>query len=140
VHHDPAQIDLVKTSFTAVEPIADQAGRMFYDRLFTLDPSLRSLFKADIDTQSKKLMQMIAIAVNGLDRPEAILPAVQALGARHAGYGVVDAHYATVAEALLWALKQGLGSAFTADVAEAWVAAYTLLADSMKSASRKATI
>lgn len=79
-------------------------------------------------------------AVNGLDRPEAILPAVQALGARHAGYGVVDAHYATVAEALLWTLKQGLGSAFTTDVAEAWVAAYTLLANSMKSASRKATI
>src|SRR5882762_3043726 len=124
----PAQIDNVKASFAAVLPIADQAGMLFYDRLFTLDPSLRPLFKGDIETQSKKLMQMITVAVNSLDRLEDIVPAVQALGARHASYGVVDAHYATVAEALLWTLAQGLGPAYTPEIAEAWVAAYTVLA------------
>jgi hemoglobin-like flavoprotein len=31
-----------------------------------------------------------------------IVPAVQALGRRHAGYGVREPHYATVGEALLW--------------------------------------
>jgi len=134
----PAQIDRVKTSFAAVAPIADRAGMLFYERLFALDPSLRPLFKGDIATQSKKLMQMIAIAVNNLERLDAIVPAVQALGARHAGYGVVDDHYATVADALLWTLEQGLGPAYTAETADAWVAAYTVLAETMKAAARGA--
>src|SRR5882757_3954680 len=127
----PAQIDAVKTSFAAVTPIADKAGLLFYERLITLDPSLKPLFKGDIPEQSRKLMQMITVAVNGLDKLETIVPAVQALGARHARYGVVDAHYDIVAAALLWTLERGLGPAFTPDVSAAWVAAYTLLADTM---------
>jgi nitric oxide dioxygenase len=133
----PAQIDEVKRSFVLIVPIADQAGISFYTRLFEIDPSLRSLFKSDIEAQSKKLMQMIAIAVNGLDRLETIVPAVQALGARHAAYGVADAHYDTVGSALLWTLEQGLGSAFTPKAREAWTAAYLLLADTMKAAARE---
>jgi hemoglobin-like flavoprotein len=134
----PVQINAVKTSFSAVLPIADQAGTLFYERLFTIDPSLRQLFKGDIAEQSKLLMRMIAAAVNGLDRLGTIVPAVQALGIRHAGYGVAEKDYQTVAEALLWTLEQGLGPAFTPEVSEAWVAAYTLLAETMKTAARDA--
>jgi hemoglobin-like flavoprotein len=105
----PEQIQLVRTSFGAVAPIADQAGMMFYERLFTLDPSLRPLFKGDIAEQSRTLMKMIAVAVGGLDKLETIVPAVQTLGVRHAGYDVTGAHYDTVATALLWTLGQGLG-------------------------------
>ena len=54
---------------------------MFYDRLFEIDPKLRKLFKEDVSDQSKKLMQMIATAVNALDKLETIVPAVKALGA-----------------------------------------------------------
>jgi hemoglobin-like flavoprotein len=132
----PEQITLVKSSFASVQPIADQAGALFYGRLFVLDPSLRPLFKGDFAEQSRALMRMITIAVNGLDRLETIVPAVQALGVRHAGYGVVDAHYQTVAGALLWTLEQGLGDNFTSDVAEAWTAAYGILAKTMQDAAR----
>jgi hemoglobin-like flavoprotein len=131
----PEQILLVKSSFAAVAPIADQAGMMFYDRLFTIDPSLRPLFKGDIAEQSRTLMKMIAVAVNGLDKLETIVPAVQALGVRHAGYGVAAAHYATVATALLWTLRQGLGDGFTPEIETAWVEAYTLLATTMQEAA-----
>ena len=134
----PAQINAVKTSFSAVLPIADQAGMLFYERLFTVNPSLRPLFKGDIAAQSRTLMRMIGTAVGGLDRLETIVPAVQALGVRHAGYGVAEADYQTVGEALLWTLAQGLGPAFTPEVSEAWAAAYTVLAETMKSAARDA--
>jgi len=131
----PEQIQMVKTSFAAVAPIAEQAGMMFYDRLFTVDPSLRPLFKGDIEEQSRTLMRMIAVAVNGLDQLDTIVPAVQALGVRHAGYGVTNTHYDTVAGALLWTLGQGLGAAFTPEVEVAWVEAYTLLATTMRAAA-----
>ena len=135
----PEQVQLVKTSFASVLPIAERAGMMFYDRLFELDPTLRPMFKGEMSEQNRALMRMIASAVNGLDRLETIVPTVQALGVRHAGYGVVDAHYQTVGEALLWTLQQGLGDGFTPEVAEAWTTAYDLLAGTMQSAAREAT-
>jgi nitric oxide dioxygenase len=135
----PSQIAAVQTSFAAVLPIASQAGAMFYDRLFVLDPKLRALFTVDIAEQSEKLIEMIATVVQGLDKPETILPTVRALGARHAGYGVSDSDYQTVGAALLWTLEQGLGADFTPEVAEAWTAAYSLLADTMKQATHEAS-
>ncbi len=118
-----------------VAPIADTAAALFYERLFTLDPSLRPMFKSDMKQQGKKLMTTLALAVRGLDRPEQILPAVRHLGQRHVSYGVRPAHYQTVGEALLWALEQGLGDAFTAEVKAAWAAAYALLANVMQDAA-----
>lgn len=126
-----SQVTLVQESFEQVKPIADAAADLFYGRLFELDPALRPYFKGDLAEQKKKLMQTLAFVVAGLDRPETILPAVQALGQRHVGYGVKDEHYVTVGGALLWTLEQGLGDQFTADVSAAWTAAYTLLANVM---------
>jgi hemoglobin-like flavoprotein len=131
----PEQIQTVKTSFAQVAPVADQVGMIFYERLFTADPGLRPLFKGDIEAQSRALMNMIAVAVDGLDKLDTIVPAVQALGVRHAGYGVIGAHYDTVGAALLWTLGQGLGAGFTPEVEAAWVAAYTLLATTMQAAA-----
>ena len=129
-HH----IELVQQSFALVEPIAETAAELFYNRLFTLDPSVRDLFKGDMKDQGRRLMEMIAAAVAGLDDLDALVPIVQVLGVRHKDYGVQDEHYATVAEALLWTLEQGLGDAFTPDVKEAWANVYTVIADTMAAA------
>lgn len=128
----PRQIALVQHTFDAVRPIATEAAAMFYDRLFVLDPTLRQFFRGEMQEQGRKLMQAIALVVQGLRTPEAILPAVTALGARHRGYGVEAEHYGTVGTALLWTLEQGLGSAFTPEVKDAWAAAYTMLAEAMQ--------
>ena len=68
-------------------------------------------------------------------RLEELVPSVQQLGVRHRGYGVKDAHYATVGAALLWTLEQGLGERFTPEVQAAWTSAYTLLANTMRAAA-----
>jgi hemoglobin-like flavoprotein len=83
--------------------------------------------------QSGKLMQMLATAVYSLDNVESLGPALDALGRRHAVYGVQAAHFDTVAAALLATLETGLGARFTDPVREAWVAAYTLLASTIHS-------
>jgi hemoglobin-like flavoprotein len=134
----PRQVELVQSSWASVEPIADAAAGMFYGKLFALDPSLKSLFRGDMKEQGRKLMSMIAFAVKGLARLDTLVPGVQALGRRHAGYGVSDRHYDTVATALLWTLQQGLGNAFTPDVREAWATAYGVLATTMKDAAKLA--
>ena len=101
-------------------------------RQIALEPSLKRLFKGDMQEQGRKVMSMISVAVSSLTRLESIVPAVQALGRRHAGYGVQPRHYATVGAALIWTLEQGLGKAFTKEVEDAWRAAYGVLAATMQ--------
>lgn len=134
----PEKIALVKSTWEMVVPISDKAAELFYGRLFELNPDLESMFSGDMSEQGKKLMRMIGTAVNGLDRLDDIVPAVQQLGVRHIEYGVKDADYDTVGAALLWTLEQGLGEAFTNDVNTAWATVYGLLADTMKSAAAQA--
>jgi hemoglobin-like flavoprotein len=129
---------LVRESFAKVTPIAPAAAAMFYDRLFVLDPALRPLFKGDMAEQGRKLMSMIGVAVANLSKLDVIVPAVRDLGRRHAGYGVQQAHYDTVATALVWTLEQGLGDDFTPATRQAWVEAYTILAGVMQQAAATA--
>jgi hemoglobin-like flavoprotein len=131
----PEQITLVRDSFAKVAPIAPAAATMFYDRLFVLNPALRPLFKGDMAEQGRKLMAMIGTADANLDRLGEILPAVQALGRRHAAYGVSPGDYDTVASALLWTLEQGLGADFTPAARDAWTSCYVVLAGEMQAAA-----
>lgn len=128
-------ISLVKESFDLVTPIAPQAAALFYANLFEADPQLKPLFKGDMVVQGHALMQMIELAVGLLDNPGVLMPALQDLGRRHAGYGVQDRHYDTVGAALLKTLRQGLGAAWAPEVEEAWAETYGVLSGTMKEAA-----
>ncbi len=128
----PDQVQLVQDSFAKVEPIAETAADLFYDRLFAIAPEIRNLFPDDIAEQKTKLMAMLALAVLNLHRPETIVPAMQDLGRRHVAYGVEPMHYEPVGAALLWTLQQGLGADFTPEVRSAWIETYSLVAIVMK--------
>ncbi|HTO81753.1 MAG TPA: hemin receptor, partial [Methylomirabilota bacterium] len=62
----PDQIALVRQSFAKVLPIRDAAAALFYDRLFTLDPSTRPMFRGDLKSQGAKLMAAIGAVVRSL--------------------------------------------------------------------------
>jgi hemoglobin-like flavoprotein len=129
-------ITLVQNSWQKVAAIAPQAAELFYQNLFTADPSLKPLFKGDMPEQGKKLMQMIGAAVGKLNDLPTLVPILQGLGKRHAGYGVEDSHYQTVGAALLKTLGQGLGSEFTEEVKQAWTAVYSVMAEVMVAAAK----
>ena len=129
----PEQKALVRQTWQQVAPTADDAVRLFYDRLFATDATTRPLFKsADLAEQRSKLVQAMTTVVQSLDRIEVLVPKLADLGRRHAGYGVIDAHYDSVGAALLWTLEQGLGAAWTPQVSAAWHDAYSLLARMMQ--------
>jgi nitric oxide dioxygenase len=75
-----------------------------------------------------------------LDRLESILPAVKSLAIKHVDYGVRAEQYDDVGAALLWTLKQGLGSKFTAAHYLAWDRTYALLAQTMREAARDSVV
>lgn len=131
----PHDKQLVQESFAKVAPIADQAAALFYQNLFDRDPTIKELFRGDMVEQGRKLMQMIAAAVKGLDRLDSLVPVVQDLGRRHVKYGVLPQHYDTVGAALIDTLATGLGPAFTPEVRMAWLTVYGVLATTMKDAA-----
>jgi hypothetical protein len=77
----PEQKQLVRSTWALVKPIQEDAARLFYGRLFEIDPSTKPLFAStDMAKQGKKLMQTIGVAVAGLERLDAILPADRGSG------------------------------------------------------------
>ncbi|TIS85985.1 globin family protein [Mesorhizobium sp.] len=127
----PSQIDLVQSSFVKVAPIAETDASLFYERLFEIAPEVKPLFNRDMKEQGRKLMATLGLVINGLKNLDAILPAAKSLAAKHVSYGVRAEHYQPVGDALIWTLEKGLGSAFTSEVRDAWLAAYATLSGAM---------
>jgi hemoglobin-like flavoprotein len=127
----PEQARIVQSTWRAVLPVGDTFAELFYGKLFSLDPELKRLFRDDMLEQGRNLTAMLSVAAANLARPEKIERALRELGKRHAAYGVEAAHFATVEAALLFALEHALIDVFSAEVREAWRAAYRLLSSKM---------
>jgi len=130
-----AQQELVRTTFARLAVMPEVAGALFYERLFAISPSFRSLFENDMRVQGVKLMTMLAMVVYNLPEPGQVLPAIRDLAVRHVKYGVKLADYDAMREALLWTFEQALGEDFTPAVREAWTVCYDELAGEMKAAA-----
>ena len=131
----PKQIELVQNSWDHVVNNVPHAGEIFYGRLFEMNPQLRAMFSPDTKTQAQKLVHIITFAVKKLHTIEEIVSDVQSLGRRHGNYGVQPAHYAMVAESLLWTLEKGLGHLWSDEMKQAWTTLYATLAGIMMDAA-----
>jgi len=132
----PSEQEIVRASFAEVALMPEVAGALFYERLFTLNPEFRGLFKHDMRVQNIKLMTMLDVIVCYLDDQDQILQSIRDMSQRHTDYGVKDADYDVVGEALLWMLEQVLGERFTPAVHDAWAVCYEELMRQMKNASQ----
>ena len=136
----PNDIDLVQASFAKVEPIAGEAGQMFYSRLFEIAPEVRPFFTGDMTEQAAKLMTTLGFVVRGLTTLETVVPVAQKLAVAHVDYGVKAEHYAPVGAALLDTLSTGLGDDFTDETRAAWETAYGTLSSVMITAAYGETV
>jgi hemoglobin-like flavoprotein len=131
------QLAIVQSSFAQVEPVADQVADLFYARLFEMHPEFRPLFPQEMDLQKAKLIAMLTFIVESLMMLDALIPALQQLGERHQGYGVINDYYRPLGAALIWALEQALGDQFTPEMRRAWVGVYTMMANTMINAANQ---
>ena len=134
----PNQITMVQDSWARVKPIAQQAGELFYSKLFIAAPYARHMFKKNISEQAGKLMYTLTYIVNHLDRLDTILDDVQKLAVRHNRYEVKPEHYTVVGQCLIETLSEGLGDHWNNELQEAWVTAYTILSNAMIQAQENA--
>jgi hemoglobin-like flavoprotein len=125
------EIAIVQSDWSQVESLGEPAATLLYDRLFFLDPGLRTLFGPDLAAQKMRLLRMLGAAIAGLSQPDLLMPIVEHLGRKHVRLGVKNEDYATLASALMWTLGQALGAAFGPENAAAWASVYTVLTGAM---------
>jgi nitric oxide dioxygenase len=140
----PAQLRLLQRSFAKIEPIADQFGTIFYERLFTIAPEIKPLFRSDLKAQQAKFMKVIAevvqlhlrsiisLPVTTQAANSAVLPGAFWSGKLHAAYGVRMEDYAIMKSALTWALEKTLGDECNEDIKAAWGTAYDIVVGAMQ--------
>jgi hemoglobin-like flavoprotein len=125
------QIHLLRKSFEVVRRQRQIAALVFYRRLFELDPSLRALFETPIEQQAHKVIEMLEVIVDLSDKSALLETELRALGVRHKGYGVIEAHYPTVGRAMLDMLADVLGPKWTPSLSATWAEFYQLMAGAM---------
>lgn len=130
------EIKLVKRSWKILMGVDPSLlGETFYSKLFADHPELRSLFPKDMKEQYIKLTEMMSSIIMRLDHPDII--AMIEMGARHIKYGVKQAHYKMVGEAMLWMLSKALGSEWNTPTAAAWIQCYQELTKAMTEGAPK---
>lgn len=127
----PELIQRLEDSFEAIKPEGEQLVDRFYRILFERAPQVRSFFPDDMAGQKKKLLAALAFTVANLRKPDQLVEALHALGARHVGYGTVDDHYPIVRDCLLQAMSETAGDLWTTQLAEDWKTALDFVSSVM---------
>lgn len=120
----PEQVDLLRKSFDVMYPIRRDIADLCYSRFFELTPDARELFPSDMERQQIKLMDMIAALLGSLDQRPLFQSLITHSARRHARFGVQQAQYVAMGEALMWSLECKFGASFTPELREAWRALY----------------
>jgi hemoglobin-like flavoprotein len=119
------QIELLEATLQELRRDPVLAAQLFYCQLFARRPALRRLLGGRPDIDGSRLFAGISTALAGLSHPQHFLGLLN-LFARAAVHEPLRASdYADViGEALDWMLRKHLHVHFTAEVRDAWRAAY----------------
>ena len=127
----PEQLALVRRTAEAIEVSRQDFGRRFYDHLFALDPSTRSLFPADNSAQASRFTdEILALVAIAGDLPR-FLDRARTLGERHARYGVHAADYSVIGDALVAAVADSAAADWSPLADAAWHRMFALIAEAM---------
>jgi nitric oxide dioxygenase len=131
------QIQIIRYSWEPISAKREEAGKLFYQKLFMLAPEVQPLFQANMQEQGNKLMQVLEYIVQHLDDMETLADEIKALGERHKNYGTQPAHYEAVGTCLLATLAEIMGNQWTPEVRNAWTTAFYMIKHTMIVAQNK---
>ncbi|MDH4572500.1 NO-inducible flavohemoprotein [Salinicola acroporae] len=126
-----AQIEIVKRTIPVLRQHGETLTRHFYARLFEHAPDVRRYFNPAHQRsggQQRALAGAILAYAQHIDDPAALSDAIEVIAQKHASLTIQPEHYPIVGEHLLASIREVLGDAATADVLDAWAAAYDELA------------
>ena len=118
------QVEALETSFDLIAPRGDEVVDRFYSRLFATDQRIQQMFdQVDMARQKQSLLNTLVVVRESLHDLSDVIPDLQALGARHAGWCVRPADYPIVIQCLLTTMQEVGGSDWKPEYTDAWAEA-----------------
>jgi hemoglobin-like flavoprotein len=126
---------LLRDTLDLVLARGDVFPARFYDLLLGSHPSLRPLFHRHPPEMLREMFaQKLTALIDHVEDPAWLERELAALAASHKDYGVTAEMYPWVGDALLLALAEGCGEAWTPEAERAWCDVYASVALAMLSA------
>lgn len=125
-------IQQIESSFNLLAPRGEELVQRFYALLFARNPQVRGMFPSDLTQQQQKLLASLMLVVRNIRTPEKLMQPLREMGARHAGYGVQNSHYAVVRDTLLEVMSEMAGAAWNTTLTQAWTEALNTVATIMQ--------
>lgn len=122
-------IAAVKETIPLINQESEKVTSRMYEILFSKYPETKPLFDNADKDQHKKLAGAIAAFAGNIDNLGVLGNAVEKMAQSHVMTQVKPIHYPMVADALITAMGDVLGAAFTEERKNAWIEAYTFLAN-----------
>lgn len=121
-------IGVLQDSFQQVLESTQDFSTIFYHTLLVGYPEVKPLFaNTGMAEQRDHLLSSLQFVVANLRSAELIETTLKGLGVRHIRYGVLPAHYPLVGHSLIKTLAIIIGEAWTAEIKQAWLDAYTVI-------------
>ncbi|KOO09033.1 NO-inducible flavohemoprotein [Vibrio hepatarius] len=124
-------IEVVKSTIPLLESAGPALTQHFYQRMFTHNPELKDIFNMThqkTGRQSVALFEAVAAYAKNIENLAALTAAVERIAHKHTSFNIKAEHYQIVGHHLIETLRELASDAFTAEVEEAWTAAYLFLA------------
>lgn len=117
---EPKNQQLIRQCLDNIGNDINKLSRIFYQKLFLLDPDLQQVFPGGSVILNRKFANMMSTLKN-IWEIEKMTPSIVRLGERHLRrYGAQIEYFDTAREALLLALSEYLGERFNPPLQTAW--------------------
>ena len=124
-------IDIIKSLVPLLTETGPALTDHFYSRLFAHHPELKHIFNMsnqESGRQKAALFEAIAAYAQHIDNVGALKSAVERIAQKHTSFNIQPEMYQIVGHHLTETLRELTGELFSAEVEEAWTAAYDFLA------------
>jgi NAD(P)H-flavin reductase/hemoglobin-like flavoprotein len=128
---------LIRESFAHVAASPGPAMEYFFAQLFVRNPEMRSMFPLAMRQHMENLFTALERIVWSIDNPGELTRFLGQLGRDHRKFGVRERHYQPLVTAFLDTFRHFCGHYWTADIQEAWEAAFSHACTVMIAAARR---
>lgn len=123
------QKKLIVSSYRYFEPNAARFAELFYQRLFLINPELKSLFSKNPAVRCGNMVKMLKIAIVYINDFTSLVPILRLLGSE--SYHQHPKYCACIGEEFMQSLEHILGRKWDEEINEAWATYFGILSEMM---------
>lgn len=129
------RVETLEESFDILAPSVAKIVKTMYTRLFELSPRIVEIFKGH---DPRKQLRTVMVLRDSFDDLSEITPELEALGARHASWGVEEQDYALMGPVLLESMAMATAPYWRSEYTAAWAELFEVVQVVMLRGAEKA--